>query len=100
MVRGWPQRFAGLGTLPMQDVKASIAELERCMTQLGLKGVEINDHVNGRTFEEPEFRPFWKAAEQMGARDLLPPGRRDAGGASAARAITCRTPSATWSTAP
>ena len=67
MVKGWPRRFAGLGTLPMQDVKASIDELERCMTQLGLKGVEINDHVNGRTFEEPEFRPFWKAAEQMGA---------------------------------
>ena len=67
MVKGWPQRFAGLGTLPMQDVKASISELARCMTQLGLKGVEINDHVNGRTFEEPEFRPFWKAAEQMGA---------------------------------
>jgi aminocarboxymuconate-semialdehyde decarboxylase len=67
MVKSWPQRFAGLGTLPMQDVKASVAELERCMTQLGLKGVEINDHVNGRTLEEAEFRPFWKAAEQMGA---------------------------------
>jgi aminocarboxymuconate-semialdehyde decarboxylase len=67
MVKSWPQRFAGLGTLPMQDVKASVAELERSMTQLGLKGVEINDHVNGRTLEEAEFRPFWKAAEQMGA---------------------------------
>ena len=67
MVRAWPQRFAGLGTLPMQDVKASIAEMERCMTQLGLKGVEINDHVNGRTLDEPEYRPFWKAADQMGA---------------------------------
>jgi aminocarboxymuconate-semialdehyde decarboxylase len=67
MRRAWPKRFAGLGTLPMQDVKASIAELERCMTQLGLKGAEINDHVNGRTLEEPEFRPFWKAAEQLGA---------------------------------
>jgi aminocarboxymuconate-semialdehyde decarboxylase len=67
MVRAWPKRFAGLGTLPMQDVKASIAEMERCMTQLGLKGVEINDHVNGRTLEEPEYRPFWKAAEQLGA---------------------------------
>ena len=49
------------------------------MIQLGLKGAEINDHVNGRTFEEPEFLPFWKAAEQMGAPDLLPSGRRDAG---------------------
>jgi aminocarboxymuconate-semialdehyde decarboxylase len=67
MVRAWPQRFAGLGTVPMQDVKAAITELERCMTRLGFKGIEINDHVNGRTLDEPEFRPFWKAAEQMGA---------------------------------
>jgi aminocarboxymuconate-semialdehyde decarboxylase len=67
MVRARPDRFAGLGTVPMQDVPAAVAELERCMTQLGLKGVEINDHVNGRTLEEPEFRPFWKAAEQLGA---------------------------------
>jgi aminocarboxymuconate-semialdehyde decarboxylase len=51
----------------MQDASAAVAELERCMVTLGLKGVEINDHVNGRTFDEPEFRPFWKAAEQMGA---------------------------------
>jgi aminocarboxymuconate-semialdehyde decarboxylase len=67
MARARPARFAGLGTVPMQDVTAAVAELERCMTQLGLKGVEINDHVNGRTLEEPEFRPFWKAAEALGA---------------------------------
>ena len=67
MIRTWPERFAGLGTLPMQDVKAAIAEMERCMTRLGLKGVEINDHVNGRTLDEPEFRPFWKAAQGLGA---------------------------------
>src|SRR5262249_48851586 len=67
MVRGWPKRFAGLGTVPMQDVKAAVTEMERCMTRLGFKGIEINDHVNGRTLEEPEVRPFWKAAEEMGA---------------------------------
>ena len=68
MTRTWPKRFAaGLGTLPMQDVKAAIGELERCMTQLGLKGVEINDHVNGRTFDDPDFRPFWRSVEEMGA---------------------------------
>jgi len=48
-------------------VKAAIAELERCMAQLGLKGAEINDHINGRTLDDPEFRPFWRAAEQMDA---------------------------------
>jgi aminocarboxymuconate-semialdehyde decarboxylase len=67
MARARPERFSGLGTVPMQDVPAAVAELERCMTQIGLKGVEINDHINGRTLEEPEFRPFWKAVEQLGA---------------------------------
>lgn len=67
MARSRPDRFAGLGTLPMQDVQAAIGELERCMVKLGLKGAEINDHINGRTLEEPEFRPFWKAAEELGA---------------------------------
>jgi aminocarboxymuconate-semialdehyde decarboxylase len=67
MVKAWPKRFAGLGTVPLQDVKAAISEMERSMTQLSLKGVEINDHVNGRNFDEPEFRPFFKAAEEMGA---------------------------------
>src|SRR6266540_82779 len=44
MVRAWTERFAGLGTLPMQDVKSAISELQRCMTRLGLKGAEITDH--------------------------------------------------------
>jgi aminocarboxymuconate-semialdehyde decarboxylase len=51
----------------MQDPKAAIAELERCVVRLGLKGAMINDHVNGRTFDEPALLPFWKEAERMGA---------------------------------
>src|SRR5918992_5132434 len=71
MTKTWPDRFAGLATLPMQDVNAAIAELERVMTQLGFKGAMIDDKVNGRTLDEPEFLPFWKAAEQLGALILF-----------------------------
>jgi aminocarboxymuconate-semialdehyde decarboxylase len=71
MTVDYPDRFAGLATLPMQDIPAAIAELERVMVQLGFKGAMINDQVNGRTFDEPEFLPFWKAAEQMGALLLI-----------------------------
>jgi aminocarboxymuconate-semialdehyde decarboxylase len=67
MTVDFPDRFAGLATLPMQDINVAISELERGVMQLGLKGAMINDQVNGRTFDEPEFLPFWKEAERMGA---------------------------------
>src|SRR5438445_323656 len=41
MVRQWPQRVAGLATLPVQDVKAATDELERAVTVLALKGAEL-----------------------------------------------------------
>jgi aminocarboxymuconate-semialdehyde decarboxylase len=74
MVTQWPDRFAGLGTLPMQDVNAAIAELERIMVSLGFKGAMINDHINGQSLDVPEFLPFWKAAEQLGALILFHQG--------------------------
>src|SRR5204863_947282 len=67
MSREWPKRFAGLATLPMQDVKAAIDELERAVTRLGLKGAELDTNVNGAQWDEQKFLPFFKAAEAMGA---------------------------------
>ena len=66
-----PDRFAGLANLPMQDVGAAAAELERAMTQLGLKGAMIDDQVNGKTYDDPEFYPLWEVAEQTGAVILI-----------------------------
>ena len=67
MARAWPKRFAGLATLPVQDVKSAIDELEYAVTRLGLKGAELDTNVNGEQWDEPKFLPFFKAAEQMGA---------------------------------
>jgi aminocarboxymuconate-semialdehyde decarboxylase len=71
MTMDYPDRLAGLGTVPMQDIPAAIAEMERGVVQLGLKGVMIDDKVNGKTYDEPDFLPFFKAAEQMGAFILV-----------------------------
>jgi aminocarboxymuconate-semialdehyde decarboxylase len=67
MTMDYPERFKGFAQIPMQDVKAAIAELDRSVNQLGLVGAMIDDKVNGRTYDDPEFLPLWMAAEQMGA---------------------------------
>ncbi len=67
MTRQWPTRFAGLATLPMQDVGAAISELERAVQVLGLRGAELDTVVNGKGWDEAEFLPLFQAAEQMGA---------------------------------
>ena len=76
MTQTWPDRFAGLATLPMQDVKASITEMERAVGQLGMKGVMIDDTVHGRRYDDPEFLPFFQAAEQAGALVMFHQGGR------------------------
>src|SRR2546427_11844486 len=67
MARQWPQRFAGLATLPVQDVKTAIDELERAVQVLGLKGAELDTVVEGENWDEPRFLPLFKAAESLGA---------------------------------
>lgn len=62
-----PDRFRGLATLPMQNLPAAIAELERAVQQLGMVGAMIDDKVNAQTYDDPAFLPFWQAAEQLGA---------------------------------
>ena len=66
LVRDQPKRLAGLATLPVQDVKSAIAELERAM-KAGLKGASLDTNVNGEQWDEPKFLPFFKAAESLGA---------------------------------
>jgi aminocarboxymuconate-semialdehyde decarboxylase len=67
MTRQYPERFVGMATLPVQDIPASIKELERAVNSLGFKGAELDTVVNGKNWDEPEFLPLFRAAEEMGA---------------------------------
>lgn len=61
-----PDRFVGLGTVPLQDAAMATKELERCVKQLGMRGVEINTHVNGVDLADKRLkldRFFAKAQE-------------------------------------
>jgi aminocarboxymuconate-semialdehyde decarboxylase len=68
-----PDRFVGLGTVPLQDGEAAAAELERCMREDGLKGAQILTNVAGKELSDPEFAPFWAKAEALGAVILIHP---------------------------
>ena len=99
LVREHPDRFAGFATLPMQDVAASIAELERSVGTLGLKGAMIGDHVNGVTYDDPSFLPLWEAAESTGAVIFIHQSGDTTVSAAQRSNTICPTPSATSSTA-
>jgi len=68
-----PKRFVALGTVPMQDGQAAADELDRAMSELGMKGVQILTNVNGNELSDPSLAPFWAKAEALGAVVLLHP---------------------------
>ncbi|MCB0514568.1 MAG: amidohydrolase family protein [Chitinophagales bacterium] len=68
-----PTRFIGLGTLPMQDPQLAVGELERCVNELGLQGVEIGSHINDWNLSEKVLFPVYEAAERLGAAVFVHP---------------------------
>lgn len=64
MVSSRPERFSGLGAVPLQDPELAARELGR-LRQDGLRGVEIGSNVNGRVLGEAEFEPFYAEAERL-----------------------------------
>jgi aminocarboxymuconate-semialdehyde decarboxylase len=82
VVRAHPQQFAGLGTIPLQDPNLAAGELERCVRDLGLRGVEIgshvdaNDHCHGadcRNLDHPSLDVIWRTAEELDAAIFVHP---------------------------
>lgn len=68
-----PTRFIGLGTVPLQDVDTAIKEMERCVKELKMPGLEIGSNINKKNLGDAEFEPFWQAAEEMGCAIFVHP---------------------------
>lgn len=60
-------RLLGLGTLPVQDVDAAVAELERVMATPGMRGAEIGCRLADHELDDPAVRPLFEAAASLGA---------------------------------
>ena len=73
VVKDFPDRFIGLGTLPMQAPDLAVKELERCMKDLGLAGIQIGSHINDWNLDDEKLFPIYEAAEDMGAAIFVHP---------------------------
>jgi len=63
MVRSYPDQFpAFVASLPMNNVTAAIAEMDRAINELGARGIQIISSVAGRPLDDPEFYPVFERA--------------------------------------
>lgn len=68
-----PRHYVGIGTVPLQSPTLAIQEMERCVEQLGLAGVQIGSHCNDWNLDADELFPFFEAAADLGAAILVHP---------------------------
>jgi aminocarboxymuconate-semialdehyde decarboxylase len=66
MVYSAPRRFAGMGSVALQDPARAVRQLEAMRQELGLRGVHVGSHVNGVSLADARFYPFFEAAEALG----------------------------------
>lgn len=79
--QGSVPRYLALGVLPLQDPDLACRELDRCMSELHLAGIQIGTNVNGKNLDDPVLRPVLRRAAELGAAvfvhpwDMLAPER-------------------------
>ena len=69
----YPNRFVGLGTIPMQSTKYALKELERIKSDLNLKGIEIGSNINDLNLNEDQFSDIFSACESLSLSVFIHP---------------------------
>ncbi len=65
VVRENPKRFVGFACIPPLGGKPAFEELERAIQELGLKGVHIFTHSDGRMLDSRELWPFYEKVSEL-----------------------------------
>jgi predicted TIM-barrel fold metal-dependent hydrolase len=68
-----PGRFGAFAILPLSDMTASLAELERAMGELGLEGVALPTHTEGRYLGDAYLTPLMEALDAARATVFVHP---------------------------
>lgn len=76
LVRRHPDRFAGfVASLPLGDIEASLAELDRAVADLGALGAQLFSNVLGRPLDDPSIDPVLTRIEALDRMIWLHPTR-------------------------
>jgi predicted TIM-barrel fold metal-dependent hydrolase len=76
VVQAHPHRIPGfIAALPLNQPDASVAELERAVTQLGALGVQVFSNVNGLPLDDERFSALFQTADRLKCPILLHPAR-------------------------
>lgn len=73
----YPNRFLGLGTIPLQDPSLCIDEIKRCKHQLGFPGFQIGSHVNDWNLDADELEPVFQALNDLDCSIFIHPWDMD-----------------------
>jgi aminocarboxymuconate-semialdehyde decarboxylase len=75
VVADTPDRFVGMGSVPLQNAELAIKELEYCVKKLGMKGIEICTNVNGKNLTDPSLKldKFFARCEELGVVIFMHP---------------------------
>ena len=61
LVQKYPERFLGAAaSIPLNNIEASLREIDRAIKDLGMRGIQISSSVNGKPLDSPEFMPLWR----------------------------------------
>ena len=72
-VQKHPDRFVGLAGLPWQNVPAALAELERAVGELDMRGAMFYSHVEGEKVDAPTYDPLYRRISELGIPLVLHP---------------------------
>ncbi|MFL6692327.1 MAG: amidohydrolase family protein [Ramlibacter sp.] len=75
VVADTPDRFVGLGSVPLQNAELAVRELDYAVKNLGLRGVAICTNVNGKNLTDASLglEPFFARCEELGVLIFMHP---------------------------
>ena len=61
-----PGKFAAWATLGWGSAQRTIEEIDRCVNELGFKGIYLFSNINQKNLDSPEFWPVYKHVAELG----------------------------------